>query len=225
MTIVPDFDRSIALPVRPIDRKGRQNARGVGGSETFWTVKALADVAGAVILLPVLLVLSAILLVLNPLFNRGPLLYRQPRMGRDLKPFTALKFRTMSQPGGPRGPHDPLELDRITPLGKILRRMGLDELPQAFNVLRGEMSLIGPRPDCLHHAEEFLATIPEYSQRFAIRPGMSGLAQVKLGYIVGTEGTRIKARSDIDYIARAGFALDLWIVWRTVISVVMGRGD
>lgn len=225
MTIVPDFDRGIALPVRPMDHGSGPRSRSVGGSDAFWSVKSIADAAGAVFLLPVLLMLSAVLLLLNPMFNPGPLLYRQPRLGRNFTPFVALKFRTMTQPGGPRGPNDSLELDRITPLGGILRRMGLDELPQAFNVLRGEMSLIGPRPDCLHHAQEFLVTIPEYSQRFCVRPGMSGLAQVKLGYVVGTEATRVKARSDIEYIARAGFALDLWIVWRTIISVVMGRGD
>jgi lipopolysaccharide/colanic/teichoic acid biosynthesis glycosyltransferase len=224
MTIVPDFDRSIALPVRPLDQ-GDRSAAGIGGTDTFWSVKSGLDILGALFLIPVLVVLSIILLVLNPVFNPGPLLYKQSRLGRNFAPFTAYKFRTMTHSTRSRGPNDPLEHDRITPLGGIFRRMGLDELPQAFNVLRGEMSLIGPRPDCLHHAIAFLASVPEYSQRFSVRPGMSGLAQVKLGYVVGTDATRVKARTDIDYILRAGFALDLWIVWRTIVSVALGRGD
>ncbi len=107
MTIVPDFDRGISLPVRPTDYRGAQRASGVGGSDAFWSAKSVADVMGALLLLPVLLVLAAVLLMLNPFFNRGPLLYRQSRLGRDFPPFTALKFRTMTSPGGPRGPDDP----------------------------------------------------------------------------------------------------------------------
>ncbi len=225
MTIVPDFDRSNSVPVRAMGQCSATRPLGVGGSDAFWSLKSGVDLIGAALLLPVVLVLSVVLLVLNPLFNPGPLFYRQVRLGRNFIPFTALKFRTMTQPGGPRGPEDALEIDRITPLGAILRRMGLDELPQAVNVLRSEMSLIGPRPDCLHHATAFLGSIPEYSHRFSVRPGMSGLAQVELGYVVGREATRAKARRDMDYIARAGFGLDLWIVWRTIASVVLGRGD
>lgn len=183
------------------------------------------DVAGAVFLLPIVGALALVLLILNPIFNPGPLLYRQRRMGQGCASFVAVKFRTMTCASYERGAHDPVELDRITPLGGILRRMGLDELPQAINVLRREMSLIGPRPDCVHHAEAFLAEIPEYGRRFSIRPGMSGLSQIKLGYAVGTDATRKKAQTDIEYIAHAGFRLDLWIAWRTLVTVLMGRGD
>lgn len=225
MTIVPDFDRAIALPVQIKSRRLAQSGPGMGGSQLFWRSKAVADVLGAVFLLPVVATLCVLLLVLNPVFNPGPLFFRQRRMGRSCTPFVALKFRTMFDATCERGPNDPVEKDRITPLGRILRRTGLDELPQAINVLRGDMSLIGPRPDCVRHAECFLDSIPDYHHRYCIRPGMSGLSQIKLGYAVGTEATRAKAATDLDYINQAGFALELWIVWRTVVTVLAGRGD
>lgn len=225
MTIVPDFDRSVALPVQSKRWEREVRATGVGGSDVYWRVRSMIDILGALLLLPVVACLALFLLVLNPLFNPGPLLYRQQRMGKACTPFLAFKFRTMTCGAPARGANDPVEVDRITPLGGILRRMGLDELPQAVNVLRREMSLIGPRPDCIHHAEEFLTEIPEYQRRFVIRPGMSGLSQIKLGYAVGLDATRAKALTDIDYIDRAGLALDLWIVWRTLVTVVNGRGD
>lgn len=223
MTIVPDFDRSVAMPVHRHRRAVRR--LDVGGTDGYWRTRAVMDVGGAILLLPVVGFLMLLLVILNPVFNRGPLFYRQNRMGKGCAPFQALKFRTMTGGGQERGPNDPVEVERITPLGGILRRMGLDELPQVVNVLRREMSLIGPRPDCVDHAIQFLAEIPEYSRRFAILPGISGLSQIKLGYAVGREATRAKALTDIDYIHRAGFRLDLWIVWRTLVTVVTGRGD
>lgn len=225
MTIVPDFDRTVALPVRNEGARMSRPASGVGGSSVYWLMRSLADVVGALILLPIVGFLAIVLLLLNPVLNPGPLFYRQRRMGRGCRSFVALKFRTMTCDARKRGAYDPVEVDRITPLGGLLRRMGLDELPQATNVLRREMSLIGPRPDCVDHADEFLKNIPEYKQRFCVRPGMSGLSQIQLGYAVGTEATRRKALSDIDYIARAGVRLDLWIVWRTLVTMVNGRGD
>jgi lipopolysaccharide/colanic/teichoic acid biosynthesis glycosyltransferase len=226
MTIIPDFDRGVALPVRltTIDCL-RPAPVPVGGSPGYWLGKAALDVAGALLLLPLVAALALLLLLLNPVFNPGPLFYRQRRMGRDCTSFTALKFRTMRAGLRERGPSEPVEEDRITPLGRFLRRTGLDELPQAVNILRGEMSLIGPRPDCLHHAEAFLADIPEYRHRFRVRPGLSGLAQITLGYAVGTDATRVKARTDLDYIARASFALDARIAWWTLLTVLTGRGD
>lgn len=222
MTIVPDFDCGIASPVQI---KSNRSASGLGGSSAFWQAKAVADIAGALLLIPAITVLGLLLVVLNPLFNPGPLFYRQRRMGQNCTPFVALKFRTMTVDHAVRGPDDPVEQERITSLGRLLRRTGLDELPQAINVLCGEMSLIGPRPDCIHHAERFLIAIPDYGRRYCIRPGMSGLSQIRLGYVVGTEATRAKAATDLEYITHAGFALDLWIVWRTLVTVLTGRGD
>lgn len=181
----------------------------------------------ALVLLPATALVALILLFLNPVLNPGPLLYRPVRMGRHCRPFRACKFRTMHRPGGAerRGPDDPIETDRITTLGRILRRARLDELPQVVNVLRGEMSLIGPRPDDLDHARAFLATVPGYRQRHSIRPGISGLAQIEHGYVHGQAATRLKTAADLRYIRRAGPGLDLWIFWRTVRTVIDMKGQ
>lgn len=179
-----------------------------------------------IFLFPAMLVVLVPLLVLNPIFNPGPLFFRQKRMGRNCVPFRALKFRTMvGQPTHRRGPDDPLEMYRITRLGRFLRLTRFDELPQVFNVYLGEMSLIGPRPDYFAHAHHYIAAIPDYRHRYAVRPGISGLAQIQLGYAQGIEATRRKTAADIDYIRNASFALDMWIFWRTMVTVWRMRGS
>jgi lipopolysaccharide/colanic/teichoic acid biosynthesis glycosyltransferase len=165
---------------------------------------------------------ALLLLIANPFLNRGPLMFAQPRMGRDCHAFTALKFRTMSEaPQIERSANCPLEVDRITPLGGVLRKMRIDELPQILNVLAGQMSLIGPRPDYYAHACEFVNSVPGYRQRHMVRPGISGLAQTELGYIEGQEATADKVQADLYYIARCNWRLEAWIVWRTL-SVILG---
>ncbi|UWQ97447.1 sugar transferase [Rhodobacteraceae bacterium M385] len=198
---------------------------GVSGSEVYWRARPVFDRIGALLLLLLAAALAVVLAVLNPMLNPGPLLFRQLRMGQGGRAFVVYKFRTMTCGARARGATDPVEKGRITPLGGMLRRMGLDELPQAVNVLRAEMSLIGPRPDSLPHAQEFLAKIPEYRRRLSVRPGISGLSQITLGYAEGMEATRAKALRDIEYINQAGFRMDLWIVWRTLVTIVTGRGD
>ena len=180
---------------------------------------------GALALLPILLAFLGALLLLNPFLNPGAVFYSQIRMGRDCKPFRAYKFRSMRAVRRiQRGAEDPLETDRITPFGKFLRRTRIDELPQVFNVLRGDMSLIGPRPDYIHHARSYLRQIPEYRRRHDVRPGISGYSQVNLGYAVGTEATRDKARADVHYIENAGFAMDLRLVLHTIRTVLTQAG-
>lgn len=175
------------------------------------------------LLLPITVLSAMVLLILNPIWNRGPLFYAQERMGRGCIPFTAYKFRSM-RPAETvaRSADCPLEEDRITHLGRFIRKTRIDELPQIINVMRGEMSLIGPRPDYIVHARQFLKEIPEYRHRHNVRPGISGWAQVELGYIEGTEATREKVMADLHYIANASFALEARIIWRTV-SVILNR--
>jgi len=163
------------------------------------------------------------LILLNPFFNRGPLFFVQTRMGRNCQPFQAIKFRTMTAHAAVcRGPFDAVEQHRITTLGRILRKFRIDELPQIINVMRGEMSLIGPRPDLYDHARAYLEVIPHYRQRHNILPGISGLAQVTVGYVDGLEGLRDKVAADLAYIRHANARLDLWIVSETL-RVIIGR--
>ena len=195
------------------------------GSPLFNLLKRSFDLAVClVVLLPMTLICGAALLLFNPFWNRGPLIFPQERMGRNCTPFTAYKFRSM-RPAAKieRGADCPLEIDRITPLGRFLRKSRIDELPQIVNVLKGEMSLIGPRPDYITHARKFLAEVPGYQERHAVRPGISGWAQVELGYIEGIEATRRKVEADLHYITNASLLMEARIVWRTL-AVMASRG-
>ena len=148
-------------------------------------------------------------LLLNPFFNPGPLFYVQPRMDRDCRAFMALKLRTMLPAEKvTRGADDPVETDRIRPLGRVLSKTRIDELPQILNVLRVELSLIGPRPDYFHHARQFVRKVPGYRERHSIRPGISGLAQVEVGYAQGVDASLSKVKADLVYIQNAYFRMD-----------------
>jgi lipopolysaccharide/colanic/teichoic acid biosynthesis glycosyltransferase len=166
-----------------------------------------------------------VIALLNPVLNPGPLLFAQERLGRDGRPFRMLKFRTMRPAGADaRRPGGAVEADRITPLGAVLRRTRIDELPQFANILAGEMSLVGPRPDWLDEARLYEATVPGYAERHRVRPGISGLAQVETGYAEGQEMTREKVRHDLRYIRDASWRQEMRILARTVRVVLTGFG-
>ena len=209
----PAARRRRAAPWRP----ARRRAWG------YALAKRGFDLLGAGVLLLPLALAALVLLGLNPWLNRGRLFFVQERMGQHGRPFRALKFRTMAAAAAiERGAIDPLDRHRITPLGHLLRRARVDELPQVLNVLRGEMSLIGPRPDYLPHAQVYCDTVPGYRERHAVKPGISGYAQTEVGYVDGPEGVRAKVEADLHYVRNAGLRLDLWIAWRTL-AVVLGR--
>eukprot|EP01013_Petalomonas_cantuscygni_P009056 TRINITY_DN21821_c0_g1_i1.p1 TRINITY_DN21821_c0_g1~~TRINITY_DN21821_c0_g1_i1.p1 ORF type:complete len:171 (-),score=21.02 TRINITY_DN21821_c0_g1_i1:171-683(-) len=163
--------------------------------------------------------------VANMLGNPGTVFFVQQRMGVNCEPFPAYKFRSMKPaPSVVRTADDPLELDRITPFGALLRKSRLDELPQIINVLRGEMSLIGPRPDFYDHAVVYMERIPGYRRRHMVRPGISGLAQTEVGYVQSIHETRRKVSADLYYIRNASLRLDAWIILRTLKVCVFRRG-
>ncbi len=192
----------------------------------YWLQKKIFDISICVLLLPICLLTGLFLVPLNLKFNRGPLLFFQVRMGKDRKPFYAIKFRSMTSTDTvSRGANDPLEISRITRLGKILRKLRLDELPQIYNVFAGQMSLIGPRPDFFSHAKVYARTIPGYRERHSALPGISGYAQTVVGYAEGIEATRAKVRADLYYISNQSFRLDVWILWRTIRVVLGYRGS
>lgn len=193
----------------------------------FRLFKVGFDVALALLALPFIAAITLLLVVANPVFNPGPVFFRQERLGRNRRSFHMWKFRTMRQARHAaeiRPPDAGVEEDRITPLGRILRRTRIDELPNFFNVLRGEMSVIGPRPDARCHAEAFLDTIPHYAFRYLVKPGITGLAQVEAGYAEGTAATAIKAHYDQLYVETSCARLDIWIALRTAYVVCTGMG-
>ena len=186
--------------------------------------KRAFDITLSLFALPAVLLAALLLLILNPVWNRGPVFYSQKRMGRRCKPFRALKFRTMNAAAISRGPNDPLERDRITRLGHFLRRTRIDEIPQFINVLVGQMSVIGPRPDYWEHAIHYLEIVPGYRKRHMVRPGITGLAQVDGGYAEGIEATVTKTRFDLRYLEGVGYSTDWYILRRTVAVVLSGWG-
>ena len=191
----------------------------------FFVGKRAFDIAMCLLLVPVLLISSLVLLILNPSMNRGPLFYVQTRMGRNCEPFQAIKFRSMTCAERiERGPNDPLETDRITRLGNFLRRSRLDEVPQIVNVLTGDMSLVGPRPDYIVHANEYVQTIAGYKARHVVRPGISGFAQTEVGYVESVDATRNKVAADLHYINNRSLRMEAWVVWRTIQTVVSRGG-
>ena len=197
----------------------------ISGGYFFWGFKRTFDLAMCFFLLPFLMFVTFMILFLNLFFNKGSVFFIQKRMGKDCEPFYAIKFRTMKKIDNiNRKYFDPLETDRITPLGYILRKIRLDELPQILNVIRGDMSLIGPRPDYYEHALLFLDNVPYYKYRHSIRPGISGLSQIRLGYAEGIEATKKKSKIDIFYIQNVNTFLDIKIFFGTLQTVFKGLG-
>lgn len=175
-------------------------------------------------LLPAVALVALALLAVNRFGNPGPLLYRQLRIGKGGRPFTMVKFRTMHG-GDPAPPTWTTAADpRITPLGRILRRSHLDELPQVLNVVRGDLSLIGPRPEQPHYVEQLREKVPFYDVRHLVRPGLTGWAQVKYPYGADEQDAMEKLQYDFYYLRRQSLVLDGRILVRTIRQVLWGAG-
>ncbi len=178
----------------------------------------------------VLLVLAAPFLLLVALAikleSAGPVLFRQTRVGLDGKTFVIYKLRSMRQDAeGDLGPAWAKEIDdRVTRLGRLLRKLHIDEIPQAFNVLRGEMSLVGPRPERPFFVDRLTREIPFYNLRHCVKPGVTGLAQVKYQYGASVEDAIEKLQYDLYYAKHGSCLFDIGILLRTLELVVFGRG-
>ncbi len=185
----------------------------------------ILDVAFALLAAPIVVAVALVLLALNPIFNPGPLFFSQKRMGKDCSAFRMWKFRTMLPSSVAVRSHDaPLDRHRITRLGALLRKSRLDELPNLINVLRGEMALVGPRPDAWEHSTAYIRTIPFYDRRFAVLPGITGLAQVRSGYADDYKSVCRKARLDAIYVRNRSLRMDAGIVIATVVVMLTGFG-
>jgi lipopolysaccharide/colanic/teichoic acid biosynthesis glycosyltransferase len=184
----------------------------------FLCAKRMIDLGFATLLLSVFLVIAVILLLLNRFLNPGPLFYHQERVGKDQQMFRILKFRTMAGTRDESRFADE-EADRINQMGRFLRRTRIDELPQILNVLAGHMSMVGPRPEQVEFYNQYVAGIPGYALRQKVRPGITGLAQLKYGYTSDIVGTSKKLKWDLEYIRRMGFRIELYIIWQTIVFV------
>ena len=195
-------------------------------SSFYWGIKRMMDITIALLLLVMTLPITLTAICLIKLSSRGPFLFYQRRVGQNGKMFIMLKFRTMyintAKNKFPRWTRksDP----RITPVGKILRRYRIDELPQLINVIRNEMSLIGPRPETPIYAHRLIRNIPYYTERLQVKPGISGWAQVNLQYAASEEASKEKLIFDLFYTQNVSFTLDLLITLKTLKVVLTGMG-
>ena len=187
--------------------------------------KRFVDILSGLLALPLIGAVALGLFLLNPFFNPGPVFFRQLRMGQGGHPFVMWKFRTMRpDAAGGRNVGSRVEDERITPLGHFLRRSRLDELPNFINVLKGEMSLVGPRPEAWEHAVAYIGNLPGYHLRFSVRPGITGLAQVRVGYAEDDKTVRAKSHYDRVYIQQASIPMELHVIFRTVAVMLTGFG-
>ena len=202
-----------------------KNSKYLYENKLFWINKRIFDIILSLLLLPLLFTIGIILLVFNLFLNQGRLLFIQKRMGKNCEFFFVIKFRTMTDTIEiTRKYDDPIETNRITSLGRILRKLRIDELPQILNVIKGEMSFIGPRPDYFPHALEYLNNIEGYRERHNVRPGITGLSQIRLGYVDSLEGTTKKAFIDNYYIQNVSYVIELKIIINTILVIIKGLG-
>ena len=205
--IPPDWFAGLAGP-----------SRGEGALRVFDIAVSL----GLLVLTLPLMLLTALLIRLD---SPGTVLYRQERVGLGGKPFTLLKFRSMRADAELRGPAWAQAKDpRVTRVGQFIRKTRVDELPQLLNVLRGEMSFVGPRPERPHFVEQLAAVIPHYHQRSLVKPGVTGWAQVNYPYGASIEDARMKLSYDLYYVRNRSLLLDVLILIATVRVILFQEG-
>src|SRR5207247_2074924 len=176
---------------------------------------------GAILSLPIAIV-TALLIKID---SRGPILYKQERVGKNGRPFTLMKFRSMRTDAEKNGPVWASNGDnRMTRVGHIIRKIRVDEIPQFWNILRGDMSFVGPRPERPHFVAQLATEISYYEQRHLIAPGLTGWAQIKYPYGASIEDAKQKLQYDLYYIKNQGIALDATIMFETVKTILFGRG-
>jgi sugar transferase (PEP-CTERM system associated) len=198
--------------------RGRQ-ARIAGLSRG--AVHRLVALIGGILSLPIL-ALTAILIKLD---SPGPIFYRQERVGKNGRHFILVKFRSMKMDAEKEGPVWACKKDdRTTRVGRIIRKIRVDEIPQFWNILRGEMNFVGPRPERPHFVSQLAREIPYYEQRHIIAPGLTGWAQIKYAYGASIEDARQKLQYDLFYIKNQSLILDAIVMFETIKIIIFGRG-
>jgi sugar transferase (PEP-CTERM system associated) len=183
------------------------------------------DILGSVLGLTLFIPVNLIVSIAIKLDSMGPILYRQERVGKDGKIFRLLKFRSMYMDAEENGPvWARVNDERVTRVGRIIRKMRLDEIPQMLNVLKGDMSFVGPRPERPFFVDRLVNEIPFYSERHVIKPGITGWAQIRYRYGASKEDALQKLKYDLYYIKHMSTILDLIIIFETIKIVLFGRG-
>ncbi|MBT8287505.1 MAG: exopolysaccharide biosynthesis polyprenyl glycosylphosphotransferase [Bacteroidia bacterium] len=184
------------------------------------------DIVVSVIGLIFMVILIPFVILGNLIGNKGPLFYTQERVGKNGRPFKIIKFRTMVTHAEADGAKWAEANDsRVTPFGRFLRNSRIDELPQFLNVIKGQMALIGPRPERPIFVKELSEVIPFYETRHVIKPGLTGWAQVKMRYGSSVDDSLIKLQYDLFYIKRRSFFLDVNVIFKTISTILYYRGQ
>ncbi len=215
----------------PIDHVGRDLEMVVpmddnAGERAYQLLKRLMDLVAALIGVCLILVISVPVALINTRTSPGPLFYKQRRVGQGGKIIEVYKFRSM-RPDAEKGTGAVWarkQDDRVTPAGRFLRRTRLDEFPQFLNVLKGEMSLIGPRPERPEFVNALALILPFYRARHAVKPGITGWAQINYGYGNSDRDSHIKLEYDLYYVKHASPLVDIKIVLQTVPTMFLGKG-
>lgn len=194
-------------------------------SEGQQTIKRFLDISisliGIILLMPFLILIS----VLVKISSKGSIFFLQERVGLNNKPFLIWKFRSMNVSAEEMGPQlSSAEDERTTSWGKIMRRWRIDELPQLWNVLKGDMSIVGPRAERKYYIDQIIKTHPEYLQLLTVTPGLTSFGMVKFGYAENVEEMIKRMKYDLDYIENASLMLDLKIMLQSVTVVFAGKG-
>ena len=191
-------------------------------------IRRIIDLIGSIILMILLFPLFVIVAIAIKLESKGPIFYSQQRYGKNGRIFAVHKFRSMVHDAEKRsGPVWAQKKDpRVTKVGRFMRKTRIDELPQLINILKGDMSFIGPRPERPFFAETFKKQIPFYMNRLQVKPGVTGLAQVTVGYDETIEDVKEKVKKDLEYIQHANsLKMNLKILGKTVITVLAAEGQ
>jgi putative colanic acid biosysnthesis UDP-glucose lipid carrier transferase len=214
------------VQAKRISAPSRRSVRRSTGSDIVYAgAKRLCDILIAMALVVFTLPLMLVIIALIKLDSRGPVLFRQFRCGRNERPFVILKFRTMEANPSCDGRQATKNDRRVTRVGRFLRKSSLDELPQIFNVLRGDMSLVGPRPHALWHDELYCELIGNYRDRYLVKPGITGLAQITgcRGETPDKAVMQRRVEKDLEYIEKRCLALDMKILLLTLPSLLRLR--
>ena len=194
-------------------------------SKVLLLTKRFLDIAASLALLIVSFPISIVTAVAIKLDSKGPVLFSQERAGEREKVFKIYKFRSMhtdAEKHGPRWASD--NDDRVTRVGRIIRKLRIDEIPQLYNILKGDMSFVGPRPERPYFVEQLKKQIPFYSERFWVKPGLTGWAQINYSYGASVEDALEKLQYDLYYIKHLSITLDIAIILQTIKVVLVGRG-
>ncbi|HEY4789318.1 MAG TPA: sugar transferase [Bacteroidales bacterium] len=190
------------------------------------SLKQMVDILGGILGIIISLPICIVLIIAIKVTSKGPVFYSHERIGRFGKPFRIIKFRSMYDKAEPNGPQLATATDlRITPVGRFMRRLKLDEIPNFYNVIRGEMSLVGPRPERKFYIDQIVKRAPEYTRLLKVKPGVTSWGQVKYGYAENVDEMIRRMRYDLLYIDNMSWYVDFQILARTFLTILRGSGQ